>query len=121
MSWLLYLVPLLILFELWQLYMGHRYLGVKQISTDSDPRTLGLGEATAFVEEWKGKHYGNVRVVGTITPEHPVEIQQRQPVQPRADADGQPLEPDLERQDHDPDQSHIFVYQTENADKTLIQ
>jgi hypothetical protein len=28
-SWLLYLVPLLILFELWQLYMGHRYLGVK--------------------------------------------------------------------------------------------
>ena len=64
------------------------------------PGTLAhfSGEATAFVEEWKGKHYGNVRVVGTITPEHPVEIQQRQPVQPKAQvaaaAPTQPVEED---------------------------
>ena len=64
------------------------------------PGTLAhfAGEATAFVEEWKGKHYGNVRVVGTITPEHPVEIQQRQPVQPKAQAAAaapvQPVEDD---------------------------
>jgi hypothetical protein len=49
MSPLLYLVPVLILFEVWQLYMGERYLGVKQIGVDADPRALGLREFTAFV------------------------------------------------------------------------
>ena len=49
MSLLLYLIPLLILFEIWQLYLGERYLGVKQIGADADPRTLGLGEGTAFL------------------------------------------------------------------------
>lgn len=48
MSPLLYLVPVLILFEVWQLYMGERYLGVKQIGADADPRALGLREFTAF-------------------------------------------------------------------------
>jgi len=37
-----------ILFELTQLIMAERYLGVKQIGTDTDPRTLPLGELTAF-------------------------------------------------------------------------
>lgn len=48
-TWLLSFVPLLILFEIWQLYMGERYLGVKQIGADADPRSLGLGELTAFL------------------------------------------------------------------------
>ena len=42
------LAPLFVLFELWQLVLGERYLGVKQISRGVDPRALGLGEATAF-------------------------------------------------------------------------
>ena len=48
MPWFLYLIPLLVLFEVWQLFLGERYLGVKQIGADADPRTLGLGEFTAF-------------------------------------------------------------------------
>ena len=42
------LAPLFVLFELWQLVLGERYLGVKQIARGVDPRALGLGEATAF-------------------------------------------------------------------------
>lgn len=42
------LTPLFLLFELWQLVLGERYLGVKQIARGVDPRALGLGEATAF-------------------------------------------------------------------------
>ena len=44
----LLLAPLFLLFELWQLVLGERYLGVKQIARGIDPRTLGLGEMTAF-------------------------------------------------------------------------
>ncbi|MCW5550315.1 MAG: hypothetical protein KIT44_15235 [Opitutaceae bacterium] len=36
------------LFELWQLVIGERYLGIKQIERGADPRELGLGEFTAF-------------------------------------------------------------------------
>jgi hypothetical protein len=46
---MLYLVPLLIIFEIWQLFLSERYLGVKQIGADADPRTLGLRESTAFL------------------------------------------------------------------------
>jgi hypothetical protein len=49
MSLLIYFAPLLIVFEVWQLYLGERYLGVKQIGADADPRTLGLSEVTAFL------------------------------------------------------------------------
>lgn len=48
MSPLLLLAPLLLVFEVWQLVLGERYLGIKQIERDTDPRTLGLGEVTAF-------------------------------------------------------------------------
>ncbi len=47
-SSLLLLAPLFLLFELWQLVIGERYLGIRQIERDADPRTLGLGEVTAF-------------------------------------------------------------------------
>lgn len=43
-----YLAPLFLLFEVWQLVISERYLGIKQIARAADPRTLGLGEVTAF-------------------------------------------------------------------------
>jgi len=46
---LLLLTPLFFLFEIWQLVISERYLGVKQIARGADPRALGLGEVTAFV------------------------------------------------------------------------
>lgn len=42
------LAPVFLIFELWQLVLGERYLGVKQIARGADPRALGLGEPTAF-------------------------------------------------------------------------
>jgi hypothetical protein len=45
---LILLTPLFFLFEIWQLVISERYLGVKQIARGADPRTLGLGELTAF-------------------------------------------------------------------------
>ncbi|HWA10628.1 MAG TPA: hypothetical protein VG838_14380 [Opitutaceae bacterium] len=48
MSTLAFLAPLLFAFEVWQLVISERYLGVRQIEHDVDPRTLGLGETTAF-------------------------------------------------------------------------
>ncbi len=52
MSVLLLLAPAFLLFEIWQLYIGERYLGIKQIARGADPRELGLGEVTAFF--WSG-------------------------------------------------------------------
>lgn len=46
---LLALAPLFLVFEVWQLVLSERYLGIKQIARGADPRTLGLREATAFV------------------------------------------------------------------------
>src|SRR3954469_20989280 len=40
--------PLFLVFEVWQLVLSERYLGVKQIARGTDPRNLGLGELTAF-------------------------------------------------------------------------
>ena len=45
---LLFLAPLFLAFEVWQLVMSERYLGIKQIARHGDPRTLGLAELTAF-------------------------------------------------------------------------
>jgi hypothetical protein len=47
-SVLLLCIPLLLAFEIWQLVLSERYLGIRQIERDVDPRTLGLGEGTAF-------------------------------------------------------------------------
>jgi hypothetical protein len=44
---LILLAPLFLAFEVWQLVLSERYLGIKQIARGADPRTLGLGEATA--------------------------------------------------------------------------
>lgn len=52
------LAPLWILFELWQLVVSERYLGIKQIERGTDPRTLDLGELRAagwslgIIAEW---------------------------------------------------------------------
>lgn len=48
MLMLLLLAPLFLAFEVWQLVISERYLGIKQIARNGDPRTLGLGEFTAF-------------------------------------------------------------------------
>jgi hypothetical protein len=48
MTPLVLLAPLFILFEIWQLVISERYLGIKQIARGADPRTLGLREVTAF-------------------------------------------------------------------------
>jgi hypothetical protein len=41
------LAPLFLVYEVWQLVMSERYLGLKQIARGVDPRELGLGEFTA--------------------------------------------------------------------------
>jgi hypothetical protein len=47
-SSLLLLAPLFLVFELWQLAIGERYVGIKQIARGTDPREMGPGEAVAF-------------------------------------------------------------------------
>lgn len=41
------LAPLFLVFELWQLVVGERYLGVKQIRANADPRELPMREGLA--------------------------------------------------------------------------
>jgi hypothetical protein len=43
------LAPVFFAFELWQLVIAERYVGIKQIARGTDPRELGLGEVTAAV------------------------------------------------------------------------
>lgn len=45
---LLYLAPLCLGFEVWQLVIAERYLGLKQIERGVDPRTKGPGELISF-------------------------------------------------------------------------
>lgn len=39
---LVLLAPLFFVFELWQLVLGERYLGIRQIRAHADPRTLPM-------------------------------------------------------------------------------
>jgi len=48
MPTLLLLAPVFLIFEVWQLAMGERYLGIKQIARGADPREMGPGEWVAF-------------------------------------------------------------------------
>ncbi len=48
MATLLLFAPLFLIFEIGQLVLCERYLGIKQIARGGDPRALGLGEVTAF-------------------------------------------------------------------------
>ncbi len=45
---LILFAPAFLVFEVWQLVLSERYLGIKQIARGADPRELGLGELTAF-------------------------------------------------------------------------
>ena len=45
---LILLAPLFLALEVVQLVLCERYLGIKQIARRADPRSLGLGEVTAF-------------------------------------------------------------------------
>lgn len=49
MTFILFFAPFFFVFEIWQLVISERYLGVKQIARGADPRQLGLGETTAFL------------------------------------------------------------------------
>lgn len=40
---------LFFVFEVWQLVVSERYLGIRQIARNGDPRELGLSEVTACV------------------------------------------------------------------------
>jgi hypothetical protein len=42
------LAPVFLVFEIWQLVLCERYLGIKQIARGADPRQLGLSEVAAF-------------------------------------------------------------------------
>jgi hypothetical protein len=46
---LILFAPVFLAFEVWQLVLSERYLGIKQIARGADPRSLGLGEFTAFI------------------------------------------------------------------------
>lgn len=48
MSTLVLIAPIFFLFEVWQLVLSERYLGIKQIARGADPRSLRLSEITAF-------------------------------------------------------------------------
>lgn len=48
MRWLLTFVPLFFAFEIWQLVLCERFLGVKQMATGRDPRSLPMSERLAF-------------------------------------------------------------------------
>ncbi len=41
------LAPLFLAFELWQLFMSERYMGIKQIRVNADPRELPMTERLA--------------------------------------------------------------------------
>jgi hypothetical protein len=43
------LAPVFFAFDLWQLVIAERYVGLKQIARGTDPRELGLSEITAAV------------------------------------------------------------------------
>lgn len=45
---LLYLAPLCLVFEVWQLVVAERHLGIKQIESGTDPRERGPGELLSF-------------------------------------------------------------------------
>src|SRR6266542_5362039 len=46
---LILLAPLFLVFEVWQLFLSERYLGIKEIARSADPRSLCLGEVTACI------------------------------------------------------------------------
>lgn len=52
MSSLPLIAPLFIAFEIWQLVICERYLGIKQIARGGDPRQMGPSEAVSFL--WTG-------------------------------------------------------------------
>jgi hypothetical protein len=43
------IAPVFILFEIWQLVMSERYVGIKQIARGASPREMGPGELISFL------------------------------------------------------------------------
>ena len=68
MDTLYLLAPVFLVFEFWQLVLSERYLGIKQIARGSDPRTLGLGELTAFFWSATILGYGLWMLLLLVTP-----------------------------------------------------
>ena len=63
------LAPLFLVFEVWQLVVSERYLGVKQIRVNADPRTLPMAGWTAAI--WAGGLLVYFTWMFTLLP-HPV-------------------------------------------------
>lgn len=49
MHWLLFLTPVFLVFEIWQLVLCERYLGIKQLASGQDPRSVPMAERLAFL------------------------------------------------------------------------
>ena len=63
------LAPLFLVFEVWQLVVSERYLGVKQIRVDADPRALPMAGWMAAI--WAGGLVTYFTWMFTLLP-HPV-------------------------------------------------
>jgi hypothetical protein len=68
MNALILLAPLFLAFEVWQLVMSERYLGIKQIARNGDPRSLGMREFTAFFWTACLLFYGTWMVALVVVP-----------------------------------------------------
>ena len=58
------LTPLFFAFELWQLFLGERYLGIKQIRVNADPRELPMSNWMAAL--WAGSLITYYLWMGTL-------------------------------------------------------
>jgi hypothetical protein len=68
MPTLLLLAPVFLVFEVWQLAMSERYLGIKQIARGLDPREMGPGEGVSFVWATSIIAYGTWMIALLIEP-----------------------------------------------------
>ena len=61
--------PVFILFEIWQLVMSERYVGIKQIARGANPREMGPREVIAFLWSACLLLYGAWMVALLVSPE----------------------------------------------------
>jgi hypothetical protein len=62
------LAPLFLVFELWQLVMSERYVGIKQIARGANPREMGPSEAVACLWSLSIVAYGLWMASLLVTP-----------------------------------------------------
>jgi len=62
------IAPLFLVFELWQLVMSERYVGIKQIARGANPREMGPSEAVACLWSLSIVAYGLWMASLLVTP-----------------------------------------------------